>query len=46
MPLKSKALALSIKHLLFQLRDWRQSICKFRVLFREADAHRITGPEA
>ena len=27
------------KHLLFQVRDWHQMICKFRVLLREADAH-------
>ena len=27
------------KQLILQARDWRQLICKFRVLLREADAH-------
>ena len=29
---------MSKKHLLCQVKDWRQMICKFRVLLREADA--------
>ena len=27
------------KHLLLQVRDWRQMICKFCLLLRETDAH-------
>ena len=27
------------KHLLLQVRDWHQMICKFCVLLRVADAH-------
>ena len=27
-----------IKHLILQVKDWRQMICKFSVVFTEADA--------
>ena len=30
---------MSKKHLLHQVSGWRQMICKFRVLLREADGH-------
>ena len=36
---QSKALGMSKKHFLLQVRDWRKMIYEFGVLLREADVH-------